>query len=80
LPREAIFEHRRKGTPLVEVIEELRENYLESPFGGGFSSTYGPVPNAVERHHPPAPDDAARMAASRFDLLFELLVDEESAP
>jgi len=79
LPCEAIFRARRTDRPLTDVIQELREDYLESPFGPTFSSCYGPVPHAVERHDPPAAGDAARMAEARFGLMFDLLVDDAPA-
>ncbi len=77
LPHEAIFASRRpkKGVQkgLVEAIEDLCEEQAERR--RPFSSVWGPVPQAVERHAPPTEEVAARMAASRFDLLFTLLRD-----
>jgi hypothetical protein len=68
----------RKGAgSLVEEIEKLRDAYLELSFRT-FSSVTGPVPEAVERHDPPADAEAQRMAASRFDLYFDLWEEKPS--
>jgi hypothetical protein len=78
LPCEAIFEARRGKKTLIEAIEDRREIYIERNIG--FSSVYGPVPQAVERHEPPAAELAAAMMDARFGLLFELLQPAEDAP
>jgi exodeoxyribonuclease V gamma subunit len=77
LPCEAVFNARRSERPVDEEVEKLRDAYLEKPFTLYFSSVTGPVPEAVERHEPPPPAEAARMAEARFGLYFELL--EEAA-
>jgi hypothetical protein len=79
LPCEGVFNARtRRGAgTLVEEIEKLRDAYLELPFKT-FSSVTGPVPEAVERHDPPDAADAGRMAASRFDLYFDLWEEKPS--
>jgi exodeoxyribonuclease V gamma subunit len=73
LPHEAVFASRaaKNRKDLIELIEDLRDEFAER--GQRFSSAYGPVPQAVERHLPPSPEDAARMVDRRFGLLFELL-------
>ncbi len=71
LPCEAVFEARRSGTSPVVQAQELCERYLSSD--KRFSSVYGPVPDAVERHRPPAEDEARHMVEQRFALFFELL-------
>jgi hypothetical protein len=73
LPCEAVFAARERGRGLGEEIERLRDNYLEQPWRLGFSSVYGPVPEAVERHDPPSEAEARRMAGTRFGLYFDLL-------
>ena len=73
LPCEAVFTARERGRDLNEEIERLRDNYLEKPGLLGFSSVYGPVPEAVERHDPPPAAEAQRMTAARFGLFFDLL-------
>jgi exodeoxyribonuclease V gamma subunit len=79
LPFEAVMNAHDRGRPVADEVEQLRDNYLESPFDYMvFSSVYGPVPEAVERHDPPAEAEAERMKAERFDLYFELL-DEGKA-
>jgi exodeoxyribonuclease V gamma subunit len=78
LPCEAVFSARERNKDLVEEIERLRDNYLEKPGLLGFSSVYGPVPEAVERHEPPSAEQARRLAAARLDLFFDLL--EETGP
>jgi len=77
LPFDAIFEARQGRKSLVEAIEDRREQYLER--SRPFVSVYGPVPQAVERHAPPSDQEAARMAATRFGLLFDLLAGPEEA-
>ena len=73
LPHEAMFAGPRAATRrLIEAIEDLRETYLDRPTAG-FSSVYGPVPQAVERHGPPPAAAADQMMRSRFGLLFELM-------
>jgi len=71
LPHEAVFEANRKGKDVVEVVETLCDQYAD--LGRAFSSGYGPVPQAIERHLPPGPEAAAHMVDSRFGLLFALL-------
>ncbi len=73
LPYEAVFGVRNSKKPvdLIELIEDLRDEFAER--GRLFSSAYGPVPQAIERHLPPSPEAASRMVAQRFGLLFELL-------
>jgi exodeoxyribonuclease V gamma subunit len=71
LPHEAVFEAHRKGKNVVEVIEDLCDLYADR--NRPFSSGYGPVPQAIERHLPPSAEAAARMVESRFGLLFALL-------
>jgi exodeoxyribonuclease V gamma subunit len=78
LPCEAIFEARRGKKTLLEAIEDRRELYLER--NRTFSSVYGPVPQAVERHEPPPAPIAEAMMEARFGLLFELLQDPERQP
>jgi hypothetical protein len=81
LPCEAVFAAReREAGDVVDVVEELRDGYLDFPRANGFSSAWGPVPQAVERHHPPSLDAAARMVEARFGLLFELLESGAAAP
>jgi hypothetical protein len=78
-PFEAVFEARtsKKRPPLIDAIESLRDTYFERGPKAAFSSVYGPVPDAVARHEPPAPDAAADMERRRFDLFFELFDGEE---
>lgn len=71
LPCEAVFEAKRKNASPVAETEKRCEQYLES--GRTFSSVYGPVPEAVERHQPPCESDARNMMERRFGLLFDLL-------
>jgi len=71
LPHEAVFEAYRKGKDVVEVIEGLCDQYAD--LNRPFSSGYGPVPQAIERHLPPGAEAAARMVENRFGLLFALL-------
>jgi exodeoxyribonuclease V gamma subunit len=71
LPHEAVFEAYRKGKDVVEVIEGLCDTFAD--LGRPFSSGYGPVPQAIERHLPPSSETAARLVESRFGLLFSLL-------
>ena len=77
LPYEAVFEAQRGKKSLIEAIEDRRELFVER--SRPFSSVYGPVPQAVERHLPPTAGDADRMAQTRFALLFELLRDGEDS-
>jgi hypothetical protein len=78
LPIEAVIGAVRKGRSVVDEVEQLRDNYLENPTFSSFSSVNGPVPEAVERHDPPAPEDGARMVAERFGLYFDLLDESGS--
>ena len=71
LPHEAVFEAYRKKKDVVDVIEGLCDQYAD--LNRAFSSGYGPVPQAIERHLPPDSDVAARMVESRFGLLFALM-------
>jgi len=66
-----VFEAYRKGKDVVEVIEGLCDTFAD--LGRPFSSGYGPVPQAIERHLPHSSEDAARMVESRYGLLFALL-------
>jgi exodeoxyribonuclease V gamma subunit len=77
LPCEAVFAAGPEGDgrALVEEVEKLRDHYFEQPFLT-FSSVLGPVPEAVERHDPPPPEEARRMAEARFGLYFELLEED----
>lgn len=78
LPCEAVFEARKLGsrtqTTISDAVEKIRDNYFEKPFLK-FSSLYGPVPQAVERHDPPAAREAEAMAHARFDLFFALAAE-----
>jgi len=80
LPCEGVFNARTRkfAGSLVDEIEKLRDAYLERPFVAMFSSVNGPIPEAVERHDPPALAEAQRMAASRFDLYFDLWEEKPS--
>ena len=71
LPCEAVFQTGASEAVVAE-IEQMRDLYLEKPWLG-FSTVYGPVPQAVERHEPPAAGAAAAMIQRRFGLYFELL-------
>ena len=73
LPHEAVFASRstKNKKDLIELIEDLCDTYADR--GRRFSSGYGPVPQAIERHLPPMPEVAARMVENRFGLLFALL-------
>jgi hypothetical protein len=75
LPCEAVFDARRSGRGIVEEVEKLRDLYFERPLLVPLSSVVGPVPEAAERHEPPA--DAEEMARGRFGLFFELLEGDE---
>jgi hypothetical protein len=77
LPFDAVFEARLGKKSLVEAIEDRREQYVDRNIP--FVSVYGPVPQAVERHAPPSDAEAARMAETRFGLLFALLGGPEAA-
>ena len=81
LPCEAVFKARTGQKTLVEAVEDMRDLYFERPWLT-FSSVHGPVPEAVERHDPPAPAEARKMADHRFGLFFDLLEarDGEAAP
>jgi exodeoxyribonuclease V gamma subunit len=78
LPCEAVFAARERDKDLVQEIERLRDNYLEKPYLLGFSSVYGPVPEAVERHEPPPAAEARRLADARFGMFFDLLEEVAS--
>jgi exodeoxyribonuclease V gamma subunit len=78
LPREAAFEAQRTSTNPAVITQRLREKHLVSD-NHPFSSVYGPVPDAVERHQPPSEDEAQRMVDRRFGLLFDLLQRHEDA-
>jgi hypothetical protein len=78
MPIEAVISARSKGRPVADEVEQLRDNFLEKPEFNSFSSANGPVPEAVERHDPPAPEEGERMMAERYDLYFELL--DEGSP
>jgi exodeoxyribonuclease V gamma subunit len=71
LPHEAVFEAYRTKKNVVDVIEGMCDRYAD--LGRKFSSGYGPVPQAIERHLPPSADAAANMVDNRFGLLFDLL-------
>ena len=71
LPCEAVFHARRKGTLPGDEAADLCRRHRE---GGRihFSTAYGTIRDAVERWNPPSTEAAARMAALRFGLFFEL--------
>jgi hypothetical protein len=71
LPCEAVFHARRTGILPWDQAASLCQQYRE---GGtsGFSTLRGPIRDAAARWNPPSAEIAARMAASRFGLFFEL--------
>ncbi len=71
LPCEAVLRARRKGILPVDEAESLLRQYRE---GGRirFSTLYGPIRDAGVRWNPPPAEMAARMAADRFGLYFQL--------
>jgi exodeoxyribonuclease V gamma subunit len=73
LPFEGVMDADKSGRPVAEEVERLRDAYFEKPNLLGFSTVWGPVPEAVERHDPPPQAEAERMVAERFGLYFELL-------
>ena len=75
LPCEAVFDARRAQRPVAGEVEKLRDNYFEKPWVV-FSSVLGPVPEAAERHDPPAGARAEEMVAARFGLYFQLREEE----
>ena len=80
LPCEGVFNARtRKGAgSLVDEIEKLRDAYLELPFLRRSARSLARSPrrsSATIRRRPPRPQ---RMAASRFDLYFDLLEEKPS--
>jgi exodeoxyribonuclease V gamma subunit len=72
LPFEAVIDADKAGRPVADEVQRRRDLYFERPTVP-LSSARGPVPEAVERHEPPAADEAERMMAERFGLYFELL-------
>jgi hypothetical protein len=72
LPCEAVFRARREGTSVADAAATLGDLYRE---GGRsrFSTLNGPIRDAATRWNPPPAETAARMAADRFGLFFELL-------
>jgi len=77
LPCEAVFAAHASGGAITDEVEKLRDAYFERWFLT-FSSVLGPVPEAADRHEPPPPEEADRMAARRFGLYFALCEDLES--
>jgi hypothetical protein len=71
LPCEAVFRARRRGVRARDEAESLSQRYREGA-RIHLSTLYGPIRDAVERWSPPPAEIAARMAASRFGLFFEL--------
>jgi hypothetical protein len=71
LPCEAVFRARRRGVRAEDEAASLSQRYREGA-RIHLSTLYGPIRDAVERWNPPAAEIAARMAASRFGLFFEL--------
>jgi hypothetical protein len=69
----------KNGGDVTDEVEKLRDLYLEQPWLG-FSSVYGPVPEAVERHDPPRSVEAAAMVQTRFGLFFDLVEDVGAEP
>lgn len=79
LPCEAVFEAAAGKKSLVDAVEELRDAYFERPTTAFFSTLFGPVPDAVERHEPPPLEEAERLRDRRFGLYFDLLEDPDQA-
>jgi len=75
LPCEAVFRARREGTSVAHQAAILRQQHYENS-RARFSTLYGPIRDAVERWQPPPAQAAARMAAERFGLFFDLLQAE----
>jgi exodeoxyribonuclease V gamma subunit len=71
LPCEAVFRARRRGVRAGDEAESLSQQYREGA-RIHLSTLYGPIRDAVKRWSPPPAEIAARMAASRFGLFFEL--------
>jgi hypothetical protein len=71
LPCEAVFRARRKGVLPWDEAASLCQQYREGA-RIHLSTLYGPIRDTVERWNPPPAEIAARMAASRFGLFFEL--------
>ena len=71
LPCEAVFRARRKGTLAGDEAAGLCRRYREGS-RIHLSTQYGPIRDAVDRWNPPSAEVAARMAADRFGLFFEL--------
>ncbi len=66
--------HRKKGTS-SRRSRDLRERSAR-PRNRPFSSGYGPVPLAIERHLPPSPEAAARMVARAASACSSTLLRE----
>jgi exodeoxyribonuclease V gamma subunit len=77
LPCEAVFGAHTKGTSVAAEAASLCQEYCENS-RAGFSTLYGPIRDAVTRWNPPPEEAAARMAADRFGLFFELLQPESA--
>ena len=75
LPCEAVFAHRKEDLPIVDAVEELREQCAENE-RIRVSTHYGPIRDALGRWNPPAADEAERMVRTRFALFFESLVPQ----
>jgi exodeoxyribonuclease V gamma subunit len=71
LPCEAVFRAWRRGLLAGDEAGRLCQQYRE---GGSlrFSTLRGPIRDAATRWNPPPAEMAARMAAARFGLFFEL--------
>jgi exodeoxyribonuclease V gamma subunit len=72
LPCEAVFRARRYGTSVADEVGRLCEEGAANE-RVHFSTLHGPIRDAAARWNPASAEIAARMAAERFGLFFELL-------
>lgn len=74
-PHEAVFDfwQSKSGATLTSCIEKYRNDALRNPDFGGFSSTRGPLPNAVDCPLPDGEAEALRLLNRRFGLYVRLI-------
>jgi len=71
-PQESVFDWIKgdKKTSLTSLIRKRKEEALASPERGAFSSTRGPLPNALDHEPPEDEAEAERLFERRFGLYF----------